>query len=417
MVPSSKSDPKCEGNLDADNPRETETSIWSEELDGLRQKGLFRVMPLVQGFPGRKIVVNGSEAINFSSNNYLGLAGHPAVVQACIQYAERYGVGATASRLIAGNSRPFEEIEARIAQWKGTEAAIFFGSGYQANLGIITALTGENDLVASDELNHASIVDGCRLSRARKYVYPHRDLDRLDDILKQSGYRRKIVITESIFSMDGDRAPLLDLQLLCVSHGALLMVDEAHATGVLGPDGRGLAAEQGVVPEIQMGTLSKAAGTYGAYVAGTRSLIEMLVNKARSLIYTTGAPPAVVGAALASLGVISSPEGEQRRRRLHENVAAFARLLALRLGRSVAPGHIVPFVIGDSRRTMETSAACLNQGIFVHGIRYPTVSEGLARLRFTLMSDHTMEDLAHAVNVLEKLLSSGEKASRPAADR
>ncbi len=389
---------------------ETGTSFWDEELDELRQKDLFRSMPKIRGFPGRLIMVDGRGALNFSANNYLDLAGHPAVIEACIEYLGRYGVGSTASRLIAGNNSPFEEIESFMARWKGTEAAIFFGSGYQANIGVITALTGENDLVASDALNHASIVDGCRLSRARTCVYPHKDLDRLEEILREPGFRRKIVVTESIFSMDGDRAPLKAIQGLCRRYGAALMVDEAHATGVRGSHGQGLAAEQGVVPEIQMGTLSKAAGTYGAYVAGSRQLIEMLTNRARSLIYTTGMPPAIAGAALAALRIVASDQGVARRRGLQHNVAFFADLLLTRMGRRVDPSHIVPFIIGDSRRTIEVSAACLNEGIFVHGIRYPTVPEGSARLRFTLMSAHTEEDLTRAVDVLERVLGRFSRA-------
>ncbi|MEW6350326.1 MAG: 8-amino-7-oxononanoate synthase [Thermodesulfobacteriota bacterium] len=400
---------------DTDQPN-AGVSQWHEELDELRRKDLFRSMPHVHGFPGRTILVNGKDAINFSANNYLDLAGHPAVAEACIEYVRRFGVGSTASRLIAGNNSPFEEIEAFIAKWKGTEAALFFGSGYQANMGVITALTGTDDLIASDALNHASIVDGCRLSRARTCVYPHLDLERLEEILRQPGFRRKLVVTESVFSMDGDRAPLTEIDGLCQRHGAALMVDEAHATGVWGPQGQGLAAEQGAVPDIQMGTLSKAVGTYGAYVAGSRELIEMLTNRARSLIYTTGVPPAIAGAALAALRIVASEEGLTRRRRLQQNVSDFTGLLLSRMGRKVNPGHILPFVIGDSRRTMEVSAACLNEGIFVHGIRYPTVPEGSARLRFTLMSAHTDADLTKAVDVLERVLEEEERESRMRGD-
>ena len=301
----------------------TDNTPWTSELEGLRKSNLYRVMPVVEGMPGRTITVNGKSAINFSSNNYLGLAGHPEVMRAFAKCIADCGAGSTASRLIAGNTEPHRALESFIAGWKGTEAALVFGSGYQANVGILSTIAGEGDLIISDELNHASIIDGCRLSKARVMIYPHLDLSGLESILRLSGFRRRLVVTESIFSMDGDCAPLREIDYLCRRWGALLMVDEAHATGVRGLKGEGLAAEQGVIPEIQMGTLGKAAGTSGAYVAGSRALIELLTNKCRSLIYTTAAPPGIVGAALAALKIIASPEGDRRRSQLRENTLKF----------------------------------------------------------------------------------------------
>jgi len=386
----------------------TDDTPWTAELEELRRTELYRVMPSVKQMPGRTIAVNGKIAINFSSNNYLGLAGHPDIAQAFVDCVIRYGTGSTASRLIAGNTKPHRAIESFIAGWKGTEAALVFGSGYQANVGILSALAGEGDLIISDELNHASIIDGCRLSKARVMIYPHLDLSGLESLLRLSGFRRRLVVTESIFSMDGDCAPLKEIDYLCRRWGALLMVDEAHATGVRGPQGLGLAAEHGIIPEIQMGTLGKAAGTSGAYVAGSRALVELLTNKCRSLIYTTAAPPGIVGAALAALKIIASPEGDRRRSRLKENALKFRRAVNPGPGGPSEPSHIVPVRIGDSRKTLRVSEACLEQGIFAHGIRFPTVPEGTARLRFTLMSDHTEEDIVMAASVLENAMSMVE---------
>jgi len=391
--------------------RPSTTSSWNFELERLHKKVLFRRMPPVAGPAGRTIAVDGVEALNFSSNNYLGLASHPAVEEAMVTYTRRYGVGAAASRLIAGSGEAHRELEEFIAQWKGTEAALVFGSGYQANVGVISSLGEAADLILSDELNHASIIDGCRLSRARVQVYPHLDLERLEDLLRAPGYRRKIVVTESVFSMEGDHAPLRDLDALCRRWGAIMVVDEAHAVGVLGPEGRGLSAAVDVWPEVQMGTLSKAVGVSGGYVAGSRSLIEFLVNKARSLIYTTAVPAGVMGAALASLKIISSEEGDRLRSLLRKNGEMFRDLILVRLGYETRASHIVPVRIGDSRRTMEVSRRCLKNGVFTHGIRYPTVPEGTARLRFSLTSIHTQEDLVRAMSVLQAALDADECAA------
>ncbi len=377
---------------------------WAKELNDVKTRGLFRAMPSIAGPPGRKIFVDGREAINFSGNNYLGLAAHPEVIQGMVRYTELYGAGSTASRLIAGNTEAHRELESAIANWKGTEAAVLFGSGYQANVGILSSLVESSDLVISDELNHASIIDGCRLSRARVEIYPHLDMNSLEDLLRLGGFRRKLVVTESVFSMDGDQAPLNEIAELCARWGALLMVDEAHASGLFGPQGQGLAAEYDVVPEIQMGTLSKAIGASGAYVAGSGALIDLLINKARSLVYSTAPPPGVMGAALAALRIITSEEGSARREFLRKNVRKFQHMLKSRLGYSYEGSHIVPVLIGDSARAMTVGDECLKRGVFAQGIRFPTVPEGTARLRFTLMSDHLDEDLERAVSVLQDVL-------------
>lgn len=388
--------------MDDRNP--TQISPWSKELNRLKTSNLFRVMPCVDGMPGRKISVNDREVLNFSSNNYLGLAGHPEVIQGMIRYAQIYGAGSTASRLIAGNTESHRELESAIAKWKGTEAAVLFGSGYQANVGILSSLMESADLVISDELNHASIIDGCRLSKAHVRIFHHLDMNHLEDLLRLRGFGRKLVVTESVFSMDGDQAPLKEITGLCARWGALLMVDEAHASGLFGPQGQGLAAESGVLPEIQMGTLSKAMGTFGAYVAGTKTLIDLLINKARSLLYSTAPSPAIMGGTLAALRIITSEEGSAWRAFLRNNVNKFQNLLNSRLSGSYGGSHIVPILIGDSARAMMVSNECLERGIFAQGIRFPSVPEGTARLRFTLMSDHLEEDLEKAVSVLKDVL-------------
>ena len=379
-------------------------SPWTKELNDVKTRNLLRVMPSIAGPPGRKIFVDGREAVNFSGNNYLGLAAHPEVIQGMVRYTELYGAGSTASRLIAGNTEAHRELESAIARWKGTEAAVLFGSGYQANVGILSSLVESSDLVISDELNHASIIDGCRLSRAHTRIYHHLDMNSLEDLLRLGGFRRKLVVTESVFSMDGDRAPLDVIAGLCARWGALLMVDEAHASGLFGPQGQGLAAEYDVVPEIQMGTMSKAIGASGAYVAGAKALIELLINKARSLVYSTAPPPGVMGAALAALRIITSEEGSARREFLRKTVRNFQHMLNSRLGYSCGGSHIVPVLIGDSAQAMTVADECLDRGVFAQGIRFPTVPEGTARLRFTLMSDHLDEDLERAVSVLQDVL-------------
>lgn len=379
---------------------------WTEELMEIERAGLLRSMPEIDGTPGRIVTVDGNHALNFSSNNYLGLAANEQIMRVMEASVAACGAGSTASRLIVGNNGPHRKLENYIAEWKGTEKSIVFGSGYQANVGVITALTDHRDLIVSDQLNHASIIDGCRLSRSKVIVYPHLDVNAAEEILRNGNYRRRILITESVFSMDGDFAPLRELQDICQRYGAFMMVDEAHASGVLGPQGKGLASELGVTPEIQMGTLGKALGVAGAYVAGSKPLVDLLVNKARSFIYTTAQPPAVLCAAREAVKIVASDEGDRLRRRLQENVSLFNRLISPLTGNNSSHSHIAPIPVGDSRKTMEISRACLAKGIFVQGIRYPTVPEGSARLRLTLMSSHSDEDIQKAVSVLTEELTA-----------
>ena len=276
------------------------TNFLQTELDGLREKGLYRSLRCVDGDQGPTLLLNGREVINFSSNNYLGLANHPALRAAAKNAIDRYGCGSGASRLISGNMALHEELEAKLAEFKGTEAALVFNSGFQANSGILSTLVGEGDVILSDALNHASIIDGSRLAKAQTLVYGHCDLNQLETHLKQAAHaKRKLIVTESIFSMDGDEAPLAGIVELAEKYGALVMVDEAHATGMYGANGAGIVAKLGLGQRVlvQMGTLGKALGGFGAYIAGCKNLRELLINRCRSFIFTTALPPAVMAMA------------------------------------------------------------------------------------------------------------------------
>jgi 8-amino-7-oxononanoate synthase len=359
------------------------------ELQALADGGLKRRMRPVDGPQAAEVVVDGRRAINFSSNNYLGLAGHPLLAAAAERAMADFGFGSGASRLIVGNLAPHRALEARIARWKGSESALLFNSGYHANVGMISAIVGPDDIVFSDELNHASLIDGCRLSKARVEIYRHCDLDNLRRKL-QLRARRKLIVTDSIFSMDGDHAPLSEIASLAREHGALVAIDEAHAVGVLGEDGVGLGAGLGI--DLQMGTLGKALGGFGAYVAASAPLVELLAHRARSFVFTTALPVPVVAAASAAIDWLSTAEGRTARVRLAQNVE--------RMGRG---SHIIPVQLGDARKTMEVCELLLQQGIFAQGIRPPTVPDGTSRLRISLMATHTDEHLAALTSALENL--------------
>jgi 8-amino-7-oxononanoate synthase len=364
-----------------------------DELRQLADAGLRRRMRPVDGPQGAEIVVDGRPAINFSSNNYLGLAGHPLLVAAAERAMQDGGFGSGASRLIVGNLAAHRSLESRIARWKGTASALLFNSGYQANVGMVSALAGPDDVVFSDELNHASLIDGCRLSRARVIVYRHSDVDDLARKLDTRG-RRRLIVTDSVFSMDGDRAPLAEIVALARRFEALVAVDEAHAVGVLGEDGVGLCAGLGV--DLQMGTLGKALGGFGAYVAGAAPLIELLAHRARSFVFTTALPVPVAAAAEAAIDWLSTDEGRAARARLQENVdlvhqAGFPR------------SHILPIQLGDARRTMDVCERLLADGLFAQGIRPPTVPPGTSRLRISLMATHTRAHLEALVAALRRI--------------
>jgi 8-amino-7-oxononanoate synthase len=354
------------------------------ELTRLSEQGLYRRLRTIEGAADKFVEVEGRRLLLLCSNNYLGLATRPEVVEAAARAARDYGAGAGASRLISGSLRLHAALEEELAAFKGTEAALLFNSGYHANVGVISTLVGREDAVFSDELNHASIIDGCRLSRARVVVYPHADSAALADLLARTPARRKLIVTDSVFSMDGDRAPLREICELAERHGAWVMVDEAHATGVLGRRGAGLVEELGLEGrvDVQMGTLGKALGSFGAYVAGSRPLIDWLANRARSFVFTTALPPAAVGAARAALHLLQAEP--ELRVRLHENAQRLWELLRA-VGADVPrqASHILPVLVGEERRTMELSEGLLREGVWVQGIRPPTVPPGSSRLRVT----------------------------------
>ena len=374
--------------------------VLTARLAQVRENGLYRALRPVDGAQDAVVSLNGNDVLLFSSNNYLGLANHPALKRAAAQAIERFGCGSGASRLISGSMAVHHELEARLAALKKTEAALVFPTGYHANVGVLSALMGPRDTILSDSLNHASIIDGCRLSRAEVRVYLHGDTRALDALLAAcppSGQR--LIVTDTVFSMDGDLAPLAQLVELARRYDAWLMVDEAHATGVFGPHGGGLVEEAGLVDhvDIHMGTLGKALGGIGAYVAGSRALIDWLVNRARSFVYTTGMPPASAASALAALDIVEhEPE---RRQRLWDNTRFLSdglRGLGYRLGESRS--QILPIIVGDARQTMTLAEAVLRRGVFAHGIRPPTVPEGTSRIRVTPMATHTRAQLERTLD-------------------
>jgi glycine C-acetyltransferase len=380
---------------------------FHDELEALRKQGLFRSMRLLQGEQSGRVVLDGREVLLLCSNNYLGLADHPALKEAAIRAVERYGTGSGASRLVSGNMELHEALEARIAAFKGTEAALVFNSGYAANTGVIPALAGRGDVIFSDRLNHASIVDGALLSRARFVRYPHKDVTALRGLLAEaepSG--RRLLVTDGVFSMDGDLARLAELVEIKNEYGAWLMVDDAHGTGVLGETGRGSAELSNVLAEIdiQMGTFGKALGSFGAYVAASREIVDYLVNRARSFIFSTSLPPAVLAASLAALDLVDSEEGERLRKKLADNVTFFrSALQSYGFNTMGSETQIIPLFVGEALPTMVFSRKLFAEGIFVQGIRPPTVPEGSSRLRCTVMATHTKEDLSWAAEVMAKI--------------
>jgi 8-amino-7-oxononanoate synthase len=370
-------------------------------LAELKNLGLFRRTRLVSGPQGPNVVLDGRPVLLLCSNNYLGLADHPRVQQAAADAAMRWGVGAGASRLVSGTMTVHSRLEKRLAAFKGTETALLFGSGYLANISVVGALTRAGEVVFSDELNHASIIDGCRLSRAETFVYAHNDVEHLAWGLGQAGRRASLIVTESVFSMDGDVAPLEEIAALARRHDVRVVVDEAHATGCFGPGGRGAVAEAGLEEEIDVivGTLGKALGSYGAFVACEAQIAQLLVNSARSLIFSTALPPPVAAAAIAALEVL-----EEQPRRV-DRLNANAEVLRCELARegfdvSGSSSQIVPLIVGDARTAMRVCEAALERGVFAQAIRPPTVPEGTSRLRLAVMATHTKDELRDAARVL-----------------
>jgi glycine C-acetyltransferase/8-amino-7-oxononanoate synthase len=378
-----------------------------------RELGLLRELRVLDSAIGPRVELDGASVVLLCSNDYLGLAADARVTAAAAAAAERWGAGAGASPLVAGHLRLHAELEAELARFKDAEACVLFGSGYLANTGVIAALAGPGDVVCSDALNHASIVDGCRLARAETVVYPHGDVEALDAALARAPHGRGVVVTDAVFSMDGDLAPLSEIVAVARRRGARVVVDEAHATGIVGPGGRGLVAALGLEREVDVviGTLGKALGSYGAFACAGAELVAFLVNRARTLIYSTALPPPSVGAALAALDLVcAQPELVARAR-------ANARLLrdALReRGFDVAPGEmpIVPLVVGDPAAAMALSAEALRRGAFAQAIRPPTVPEGSSRLRVVSMATHRPDELRLAAAAFAAAAVDSARAHR-----
>lgn len=384
--------------------------IIQQELEQIREQGLYRGTRLIRGRQSTWVEMAGKRVLLLCSNNYLGLAGHPALIEAAVNAATQFGVSSGASRLVSGTMELHERLEAAIARFKQTEAALLFNSGYAANTGIIPALAGRGDVIFSDRLNHASIVDGALLSRARLVRYPHNDPDALARLLEMHrGAGRALIVTDGVFSMDGDIAPLREIVRLKTEHKAFLMVDDAHGSGVLGEQGRGtaemLGVEEGI--DIRMGTLGKAFGSYGAYAAVSEELRELLLNRARSFIFSTSLPPAVLAASLAAVELVGSEEGARLRNQLRCNGDQFRNSLR-GAGFSLPDGttQIVPLMTGEAGTTMRFSELLLDEGLYVQGIRPPTVPAGKCRLRCTLMATHGHDDLAWAT---ERIVAVGRR--------
>jgi 8-amino-7-oxononanoate synthase len=378
------------------------------ELTDLERRDRLRTLALLEGPSRVRPTRDGQPILTFCSNDYLGLASHPALATAASAAAAEHGVGAGASRLLSGHLPPHRDLEVALAGLVRLPSALLFSTGYQANIGVVTSLAGAEDLVVSDQANHASLIDGCRLSRAKIVVYRHADSDAAYRALDTPGvYRRRLLITESLFSMDGDRAPLAALAAHASAFGATFIVDEAHALGVLGPAGRGLCQEAGVVPDVLVGTLGKAFGSFGGFVAGPELLRRYLVNRSRTFIFTTAPPPPVAAAALAGVTLSLSTEGNRRRALLARHAGRLHGILSQLLFTTALPppGPILPIPLGADHRAVRASLALLSRGLFVPAIRPPTVPEGTARLRVTLSAAHEPEDVDQLAEALRTILA------------
>jgi 8-amino-7-oxononanoate synthase len=388
--------------------------LFEEQLQALRARSLHRKMREIGSAQGAEVQIVGRQLINFSSNDYLGLAADPILRKAAIAAIEEFGVGAGASRLISGTQSPHLALESALARWKRLPAAICFSSGYAAAVGTLPTLASKHDVIILDKLCHASLIDGARLSGATLRVFPHNHLGKLESHLewarREYPEARVVIVTESVFSMDGDRAPLRELVDLKNRFNAFLLLDEAHAIGVLGAHGRGLAAELGLENQVdaQLGTLSKSLGVSGGYVCGSRDLIDWLVNRARSFIFTTAPPAALAAAATAAIHFLISEEGETRRKTLWRRIVQLRKLLPAGKDEFGKPSAaIIPWIVGDEQRAVNLARALRQEGFFVPAIRYPTVAEGAARLRTTVSASHTAMQIASLGDAVQRLGGQG----------
>lgn len=384
-------------------------AFLQQEIEDLKARGLFRLPRVVEGRQSARAVIDGREVINLSSNNYLGLATDPRLVEAAHKAIDSHGVGSGAVRTIVGTQDLHRTLEEKLARFKRTEAVLVYQSGFTANAGTVAAILTKDDVVVSDELNHASIIDGCRLSRAAIKVYPHADMEGLRQKLEEARQTvreggRILVVTDGVFSMDGDIAPLPDVVRLAREFGAITMVDDAHASGVLGDHGRGSVDHWGLhgQVDIQVGTLSKAIGVLGGYVAGSRTLIEYLLQRARPILFSTSHPPAVTAACIEAIRIME--ESDDLIRRLWENTRFFQeelRALGFDTGKTQTP--ITPVIVGEETKAMALSDQLFEEGVFAQGIAYPTVPRGKARVRAIVTAEHTQDDLKRAVEAFGRV--------------
>ena len=379
-----------------------------EQLNDLRQQGVFRTFRILEGPQGARARIDGKEVINLSSNNYLGLNTHPRLREAAIRAIEELGVGSGAVRTIVGTMAIHEELERKLAAFKRTEAALVLQSGFTANAAVIGPILADGDLVISDELNHASIIDAIRLTKAARRVYPHNDMNALEQILHetQGKFAKTLIVTDGVFSMDGDIAPLDRIADLAEHYGAITMVDDAHASGVLGEHGSGTISHYGLHGrwDIQVGTLSKAIGALGGYVACSRKLRQLMEHRARPLLFSTSHPPSVTATCIAALDLLMSQEGQALIDRLWENTRFFkAGLESLGFNTGISQTPITPVIVGEGARAMQFSDALFAAGVFAQGIAYPTVPRDKGRVRTIVTAAHSRADLEEALNVFERV--------------
>ena len=383
-----------------------ELNFITQMLNGLKEQGVYRKLAVLEGPSGPRSIINGKEVINLSSNNYLGLANNPRMKKAALEALEKWGVGAGAVRTIIGNMTIHEKLEKRLAEFKHVEAVLVFQSGFTANAGVIPAVVDKDDIIISDELNHASIIDGCRLSRADVIRYKHSDMADLERVIDEvkDNYNTKLIITDGVFSMDGDIAKLPEIVELAEKYGCLTYIDDAHASGVLGESGRGSADHFGLHGrvDIQIGTLSKAIGVVGGYVAGNRNLIEWLNHRGRPFLFSTASPPSVAAACLEAINILS--ESSELTDRLWENaryLKAGLNNLGFNTGKSETP--ITPVITGDDKNAIELSKRLFEDGVFAQSIVFPTVPKDGARVRTIVTAAHTKKDLDEAITAFEKV--------------
>jgi glycine C-acetyltransferase len=385
--------------------RKDPLAFLTTELDSLKQQGLYRRLRVLDGKPEAHTTFDHKSVVNLSSNNYLGLTTHPKLIKAAVDAVEKFGVGSGAVRTISGTMEMHMELERRLAKFKHVESVVVFQSGFAANAGTVAAVLGKDDAIISDELNHASIIDGARLSKATIKVFPHKDVDAARKILKElPADQKKILITDGVFSMDGDLGAIPELCTLAEEYGAIMMVDDAHASGVFGKNGSGTVDHfscHGRV-DIQVGTLSKAIGVLGGYVAGTRSLIEFLYHRARPFLFSTSHPPAVTAACLAALDILESEP--QWIEQLWDNTRFFkAGLETLGFNTGISESPITPVIVGQAATAAKMSDALFEQGVFAQSIGFPTVARDKARLRTIVAATHSKEDLQYALDTFGKV--------------